>query len=284
LRDVEASDIYIGIIGRRYGWVPPESALSITEPEYRQAVRTEKEILIFLLDDSAPGWPEADEAPDRQVTLKRFREHLSTAHLPAIFSSCKELAIKVVVSLVNLGSTATTLCDPQSEEQTFKLLQSGDAATRVRARRRLVDMGSAAYAFLLRQDLRNGHGTPEQRTNDVRDLADIENRNQRVMPILRDLLRAEDPTTMAAVVFEFAQRGLQGKRVTDEDVRAIIKLFTHEDRVVRREAAHSMWKFLPRSEPMLLEMRVALAELGSSDPNEDVQRCAGYSARRIDRY
>jgi hypothetical protein len=52
LADVAACDLYVGIFAWRYGWVPKENnpeELSITEMEYRQAVRTGKTCLIFLL-------------------------------------------------------------------------------------------------------------------------------------------------------------------------------------------------------------------------------------------
>jgi hypothetical protein len=280
LTDVADSDIYIGIIGRRYGWIPPESTYSITEQEYRQAIRSEKAILVFLLDDSAADWPEADETPDQQTALKRFREHLSTAHLIAPFASCEELERKVFASLANLDVTPSTPYDPKSEDKLFELLESTDSAARARARRRLVDMGSPAYAAHLRRQLRRGHETSDQRTADVRELAEIESRNHRVMSILRDLLNAEDPSTLAAVVFEFAQRGLQSKPVNDDDIRAILKLGAHESGDVRREVGHSMWKFLPRSQQLLNEMREVLAEL-VRDPKTDVQQTAMYSLRKV---
>lgn len=281
LSDVAGCDIYIGIIGRRYGWVPPGSTHSITEQEYWQAVRSEKQILVFLLDDSAPEWPEADETPEPQAALKKFRERLSTApHLNAPFASCDELERKVFASLANLDATPSTPYDPKDEDKLFEILESTDSTARARARRRLVDMGSAAYAAHLRRQLRRGHETSEQRTVDVRELAEIESRNHRVIPILRDLLNADDPSTLAAVVFEFAQRGLQGKPVNDDDIRAILKLGAHGSGDVRREVGHSMWKFLPRSQQLLDEMKDVLAKL-VGDPNTDVQQTAMYSLRKV---
>jgi hypothetical protein len=280
LADVEESDIYIGIIGRRYGWVPPGYTQSITEQEYRQAVRSEKPILVFLLADSAAEWPQADEAPELQSALKTFREHLSRMHLLAPFVSCDELERKVFASLANLDAASSTPYDPKSEDKLFELLERTDSATNARARRRLVDMGSPAYAAHLRRQLRRGHETAEQSTIDVRELAEIESRNHRVMPILRDLLHAEDPATLAAVVFEFAQRGLQKKPVNDDDIRAILKLGIHESKDVRREVGHSLWKFLPRSQQLLEEMMDVLGEL-VRDPDPDVQQTSMYSLRKV---
>ena len=56
LEDVAISDVYIGILAHRYGYVPthenPERR-SITELEYRHAQAKRKPCLVFLLDPEA---------------------------------------------------------------------------------------------------------------------------------------------------------------------------------------------------------------------------------------
>ena len=282
LMDVEDSDIYIGLIGRRYGWIPPGSTKSITEQEYRHAVRCGKTILIFVLNTDVPDWHEDPaETPEQQAALQKFREELSTAFLLAQFSSCDQLALRVIAALANLGTTATTY-DPLREDKLLELSRSEDDATRIRAQRGLVDMGSGAYAAELRQRLRRGHATPAQRTVDVRELAEIEARNHRVIRILGDLLTAGDPATLEAVVFEFAQRAWQKKPVSDDDVRAILKLAKHESPGVRREVGHSMWKFLPRSREVRDEMWLVLNEL-IGDPDSDVRQVSMFSMSKVNR-
>jgi hypothetical protein len=280
LNDVARSDIYLGIIARRYGWIPPGYARSITEEEYRQAVQSRKAILIFVLQDSAANWPEVDQTDEQQVALKAFREHLLKAHMCAFFDSCDALERKVFASLANLNAAPSTPYDQNREDEMFCLLRNNDTTIIARARRQLVDMGSAAYAAELRQRLRRGHAKSEERTEDVRELAEIENKNNRVMPILRDLLEAQDPATLAAVVWEFAQRGLQQKPVSDDDIRAILKLGTHPSDDVRREVGHAMWKFLPRPQELMDEMTRVLLPLGR-EQNLSIQQTANYSLRRI---
>src|SRR5687768_11362398 len=51
LADVRRSDIYIGIIARRYGYRPPGQEKSITHLEYEAAAQ--KPRLLFYLDDDA---------------------------------------------------------------------------------------------------------------------------------------------------------------------------------------------------------------------------------------
>src|SRR4051812_34110311 len=46
LNDVMSCDLYIGIFAWRYGYVPAGSQRSITEKEFREALRCEKEMLL----------------------------------------------------------------------------------------------------------------------------------------------------------------------------------------------------------------------------------------------
>ena len=59
LRDVEASEIYVGILAWRYGHVPAldnPAQSSITELEYLHARSLNKPALLFLLHEDEP-WP-----------------------------------------------------------------------------------------------------------------------------------------------------------------------------------------------------------------------------------
>lgn len=63
LADVTSCDIYVGLIGWRYGYIPerenPENK-SITELEYRKAVEANIPRLLFLVDNDAT-WPDASK-------------------------------------------------------------------------------------------------------------------------------------------------------------------------------------------------------------------------------
>jgi hypothetical protein len=56
LADVAACDIYVGLFAWRYGYIPPGKTQAITELEFREAVRSGKSCLVFLLAEDAP-WP-----------------------------------------------------------------------------------------------------------------------------------------------------------------------------------------------------------------------------------
>src|SRR5215467_9421592 len=61
LDDVAKADIYVGLFGFRYGYVPPPEhenpdRLSNTELEFRHAERSGKPCLVFAASEDAP-WP-----------------------------------------------------------------------------------------------------------------------------------------------------------------------------------------------------------------------------------
>ncbi len=77
---VAKSAAYILIIGRKYGQMPecpkrnPEE-LSITELEYREAVRLKRPVLLFLMGDKHPRIEsEIELDPDKRAKLAAFRE------------------------------------------------------------------------------------------------------------------------------------------------------------------------------------------------------------------
>jgi formylglycine-generating enzyme required for sulfatase activity len=103
LADVAACDMYLGIIGWRYGYVPQENnpqKQSITELEYREAEERKKPRLLFMVADDA-GWPpkfvDKGEAADR---LRAFRDELGTGRLASFFASEHELAELVTAAVV----------------------------------------------------------------------------------------------------------------------------------------------------------------------------------------
>src|SRR6185295_14509576 len=56
LKEVEASDLFVGIYALRYGFNPDGAETSITEMEYVHAKKLGKEIYCFLLDEENQPW------------------------------------------------------------------------------------------------------------------------------------------------------------------------------------------------------------------------------------
>ncbi len=97
---VNEGEIYLGILGMRYGYVDPGTGLSMTELEYRQAVASNRPICMFVMDRDAPilaGMVEDD--PARFAKLLEFRSHVMKVHTCALFADPADLARKAEAAL-----------------------------------------------------------------------------------------------------------------------------------------------------------------------------------------
>jgi hypothetical protein len=105
VRDVSSCEIYIGIFGWRYGFIPDgnQTGLSITEHEYRQAEQQHIPRLIFLLEASCPWPPHYIDAfsgdNEKGQRIRSFREELQRKRLVSFFTSPDDLARTVGVSV-----------------------------------------------------------------------------------------------------------------------------------------------------------------------------------------
>jgi hypothetical protein len=106
LSDVAGSDIYVGLVGWRYGYIPdrdnPEKQ-SITALEYAQAGTSDLPRLMFLTDTEAP-WP--DEFKDSKTgqgdkgrRISTFRADLEQSKLISHFRTPEHLAGLVSVAV-----------------------------------------------------------------------------------------------------------------------------------------------------------------------------------------
>jgi hypothetical protein len=102
LADVAASDLYVGILAYRYGYIPESGnpdGRSITELEYRHASALGLPRLVFLLSGDAP-WPrsfmdDGDSAP----RIQAFRDEVQRNLLVSYFSGPDDLARQVAVAV-----------------------------------------------------------------------------------------------------------------------------------------------------------------------------------------
>jgi GTPase SAR1 family protein len=101
LADVASSDLYIGIFAFRYGWIPKQNnpeELSITEMEYRQAVKAHKDCLILLLNEDVV-WP--PRFVDRNHRIEDFRDELASHHTASYFNSSEDIAAVISPAIYN---------------------------------------------------------------------------------------------------------------------------------------------------------------------------------------
>ncbi len=106
LADVRVADLYVVILGWRYGYVPPSQpapgGLSITQLEYQEGVAAGKPILAFLLDPESP-WPlnrvdAMGAEADAGSNIARFRSLLATNYLAGMFRTPDDLASQVAAA------------------------------------------------------------------------------------------------------------------------------------------------------------------------------------------
>jgi hypothetical protein len=110
LADVESADVYVVMVGWRYGYVPADGTgnpnhRSITELEFERATGTGTPVLAFLLDPDAP-WPPASVDALTEVggeRVLRFRSLLAGSYLAGIFTTPDNLASQAAAAIAAQG-------------------------------------------------------------------------------------------------------------------------------------------------------------------------------------
>jgi len=139
---------------RPFAYIPPGSNESITEQEFRQARRSERETLLFLVDPQAP-WPERFK--ERSLAERRLQSLCADIKARLIADYCSsptDLSTKVAVALARWERPKRT---PQEVEREHRLLRtwmySPPGEERERAKQGLRHMASKRYTAVLRLSL-----------------------------------------------------------------------------------------------------------------------------------
>jgi tetratricopeptide (TPR) repeat protein len=100
LKEIEQSDLFVGIYAHRYGYVPDGSDISITQMEYLHAKKLGRPIYCFVIDDENQPWlPKWIEDEPGKSKLKDFKGHIQTDHIVAFFTTPDDLGMKVANAL-----------------------------------------------------------------------------------------------------------------------------------------------------------------------------------------
>ena len=91
---MDASDIYVGVLGRRYGYVNPDSGLSATEEEYRRAREHAKPILLFV-----EQLPDGEEGEARQRDFVEAVTDYVSGHYVSFFQNLDQLSLQAYRAL-----------------------------------------------------------------------------------------------------------------------------------------------------------------------------------------
>ena len=272
LNDVRRCDLYVGLFARRYGYVPPNSALSITEQEFRAALKHGKDVLCFLLDEEAQWEATYVDQGEAAEKLQALRDEISEKYLAGFFSTPDELATKVSQAIVRALKLGTTPVNVEREHRLMKEWRGGERrADRTRARQALINMGSPRYAAAIK-DLLLESESVENIAAYMEELLFLSVNSRQAMPIFVDLLQAEKIDTRRFAVFNIGELGLRGKEIQPEIVREIIKLEGDPSPDVRAELAHTLGK-IDHFDVALPAVHACLKRL-ANDPVESVRERA----------
>lgn len=119
LKMVEESDIYVGIFGRRYGYVPANFDQSITELEYEHAVKLGLPRLIFIMDDAHPATSGDSDTHDATAKLTALLARLKTERVVSFFDSPDKLLAYAINSLSHLRLSPRSTAIPARESDAF---------------------------------------------------------------------------------------------------------------------------------------------------------------------
>jgi hypothetical protein len=101
IKKVQSCDVYVGIVGQRYGSCPSGSDLSYTEIEYNAALAAGIPTLMFMAPEEFPVPADLIESDEKRERLRAFRNRVQGSNPKAEFSSESHLAYEVAKAFHN---------------------------------------------------------------------------------------------------------------------------------------------------------------------------------------
>ena len=99
LKEVEDSDLFVGIYAHRYGSVPAGSEFSITEQEFNHAIKSNKPMFCFLINEDHPWPPNLIEGGPGHTRLATFKLRINNCRVRDVFTTADDLALKVATAI-----------------------------------------------------------------------------------------------------------------------------------------------------------------------------------------
>lgn len=108
-RWIDESDVYMLILGGRYGSVEPDSGVSYTELEYNYALESDKPLFAVVIKDDALEKKVKEHGmsvieKERPAELKLFREKV-LSNMSSFFEDEKDIRLCVMESLPDIAAT-----------------------------------------------------------------------------------------------------------------------------------------------------------------------------------
>ncbi|HPQ45435.1 MAG TPA: DUF4062 domain-containing protein [Syntrophales bacterium] len=109
LEEVQTSDVFVGIIGHRYGNILEDTGKSYTQMEYEEAVRIGLPCLIYMRSDDVPILPKYVENNQDSINkLEKFKSLLLKSHTVYYFNYSNDLVTRVTSDLSSLVQKVKT--------------------------------------------------------------------------------------------------------------------------------------------------------------------------------
>ena len=100
LSDVRRCNLYVLLVGMRYGSIDEETGKSFTELEYEEALRNNIPVLPFVIDENeCPVLPKFVDDGSNAEKLRDFKKRLNSSHLVSRFKSADDLKQLVIRSV-----------------------------------------------------------------------------------------------------------------------------------------------------------------------------------------
>ncbi len=93
------SDLFVGVYAHRYGYIPDDAHISISEMEYRAATDASLPRFIYLGDEGQPWLPKYIDGDENEKKLRLFKDTLLKRHICQTFGNKDQLATKVVADI-----------------------------------------------------------------------------------------------------------------------------------------------------------------------------------------
>ncbi len=116
IEEVKACSFFIGIYAHRYGYIPEDSDISITEMELNCAEAQGLKILCYRVDENHPWPPPFIEDGAKKHKLQQLKKRISEKYVRGTFTTPEDLASKVTADLARELKNNT----PAEEEVVWK--------------------------------------------------------------------------------------------------------------------------------------------------------------------
>ncbi|MCL4248892.1 MAG: DUF4062 domain-containing protein [Anaerolineae bacterium] len=135
-REVGNSDLYVGIIGHRYGYIEPGYDRSVTEIEFDYAGECKIERICFIVDPRFP-WPPDQIDDENKAALDSFKERITASLIRAEFTTVDNFKSQLTIALVKWKErhpeifsppVAQATAPPPKSSEEGNLVQEGDSS------------------------------------------------------------------------------------------------------------------------------------------------------------